>query len=207
MIEKRNDRKPINRRFPAVSRNLVGDGGFEPPKAMPTDLQSAPFGHSGNLPSLCKVRLLCNWLTHIVLTHLARFVKTKTSASVLAVCANPYVSSLINWERRSMESLENADFKWVFTVFSETFRISAISLLRLPLAASMATSYSRSVSKSCCRNSGFFWGSKRAQFFLILSMAPGRAAAWDAGKYAPTGPDSDGTPPQNHRAHSAPGSG
>jgi hypothetical protein len=29
---------------------LVGDGGFEPPKALPTDLQSAPFGHSGNLP-------------------------------------------------------------------------------------------------------------------------------------------------------------
>ena len=30
--------------------NMVGDGGFEPPKALPTDLQSAPFGHSGNLP-------------------------------------------------------------------------------------------------------------------------------------------------------------
>ena len=29
---------------------LVEDGGFEPPKAMLTDLQSAPFGHSGNPP-------------------------------------------------------------------------------------------------------------------------------------------------------------
>ena len=29
---------------------LVGEGGFEPPKAEPTDLQSAPFGHSGTLP-------------------------------------------------------------------------------------------------------------------------------------------------------------
>ena len=29
---------------------LVGDGGFEPPKALPADLQSVPFGHSGNLP-------------------------------------------------------------------------------------------------------------------------------------------------------------
>ena len=29
---------------------LVGDGGFEPPKASPADLQSVPFGHSGNLP-------------------------------------------------------------------------------------------------------------------------------------------------------------
>ena len=35
---------------------LVGDGGFGPPKSATTDLQSAPFGHSGNLPyesSLC----------------------------------------------------------------------------------------------------------------------------------------------------------
>ena len=29
---------------------MVGDAGFEPAKALPTDLQSAPFGHSGNLP-------------------------------------------------------------------------------------------------------------------------------------------------------------
>ena len=29
---------------------LVEDGGFEPPKALLTDLQSAPFGHSGNPP-------------------------------------------------------------------------------------------------------------------------------------------------------------
>ena len=31
---------------------LVEDGGFEPPKAMLTDLQSAPFGRSGNPPFL-----------------------------------------------------------------------------------------------------------------------------------------------------------
>ena len=29
---------------------LVGEGGFEPPKALLTDLQSAPFGHSGIPP-------------------------------------------------------------------------------------------------------------------------------------------------------------
>ena len=28
----------------------VGGDGFEPPKASPADLQSAPFGHSGNHP-------------------------------------------------------------------------------------------------------------------------------------------------------------
>ena len=31
---------------------LVGEGGFEPPKAKPADLQSVPFGHSGTLPNL-----------------------------------------------------------------------------------------------------------------------------------------------------------
>ena len=29
---------------------MVGGGGFEPPKSLTTDLQSAPFGHSGTLP-------------------------------------------------------------------------------------------------------------------------------------------------------------
>ena len=33
---------------------LVGSEGFEPPKALPADLQSAPFGHLGNCPGyLC----------------------------------------------------------------------------------------------------------------------------------------------------------
>ena len=29
---------------------MVGEGGFEPPKSLTTDLQSAPFGRSGILP-------------------------------------------------------------------------------------------------------------------------------------------------------------
>ena len=42
-----------------VVLHLVGDGGFEPPKSKTTDLQSAPFGHSGNLPYLfsCNARI------------------------------------------------------------------------------------------------------------------------------------------------------
>ena len=28
----------------------MGEGGFEPPKSLTTDLQSAPFGHSGTRP-------------------------------------------------------------------------------------------------------------------------------------------------------------
>ncbi len=38
---------------------LVGAGGFGPPKSLTTDLQSAPFGHSGTLPySVLQRRLL-----------------------------------------------------------------------------------------------------------------------------------------------------
>ena len=32
--------------------SLVERGGFEPPKASPTDLQSVPFGRSGTSPTL-----------------------------------------------------------------------------------------------------------------------------------------------------------
>ncbi len=32
------------------STGLVEEGGFEPPKRYATDLQSAPFGHSGTPP-------------------------------------------------------------------------------------------------------------------------------------------------------------
>ena len=31
---------------------MVGEGGFEPPKSLTTDLQSAPFGHSGIPPNI-----------------------------------------------------------------------------------------------------------------------------------------------------------
>ena len=39
---------------------LVGEGGFEPPKSLTTDLQSAPFGHSGILPYLIEL-LVKKW--------------------------------------------------------------------------------------------------------------------------------------------------
>ena len=34
----------------AISAKMVGRDGFEPSKAEPADLQSAPFGHSGTYP-------------------------------------------------------------------------------------------------------------------------------------------------------------
>ena len=45
------------KRAPHGALTLVGGGGFEPPKSLTTDLQSAPFGHSGNLPYSIKKRL------------------------------------------------------------------------------------------------------------------------------------------------------
>ena len=38
----------------SYSRMMVEREGFEPSKASPADLQSAPFGHSGTSPSLPK---------------------------------------------------------------------------------------------------------------------------------------------------------
>jgi hypothetical protein len=45
----------INNSKTVFRKRSVGGGGFEPPKASPTDLQSAPFDHSGTPPtSHCK---------------------------------------------------------------------------------------------------------------------------------------------------------
>ncbi len=35
----------------------MGEGGFEPPKAVPADLQSVPFGHSGIPPDIYRTHL------------------------------------------------------------------------------------------------------------------------------------------------------
>ncbi len=46
---------------------LVARVGFEPTKAMPTDLQSVPFGHSGISPHVLSInkRLLISTFSHI----------------------------------------------------------------------------------------------------------------------------------------------
>ena len=36
--------------IPPFPHLMVGRGGFEPPKSVTADLQSAPFGHSGTYP-------------------------------------------------------------------------------------------------------------------------------------------------------------
>ena len=49
---------------------MVGEGGFEPPKQIATDLQSAPFGHSGILPyikaiAIRQIAFLWSWWTDL----------------------------------------------------------------------------------------------------------------------------------------------
>ncbi len=44
-------RFPVRKQHkPSSRKTVVEGGGFEPPKASPTDLQSVPFGHSGTPP-------------------------------------------------------------------------------------------------------------------------------------------------------------
>ncbi len=42
----------IKKSLAYASDFLVGEDGFEPSKRSATDLQSAPFGHSGTLPNI-----------------------------------------------------------------------------------------------------------------------------------------------------------
>ena len=50
MSEPMTFQKKSRRERYIVRDDVVGAGGFEPPKLKATDLQSAPFGHSGNFP-------------------------------------------------------------------------------------------------------------------------------------------------------------
>ncbi len=52
---------------------MVEGDGFEPSKAEPADLQSAPFGHSGTPPQIVFVHLQYKWLCFISRT-LIRYI-------------------------------------------------------------------------------------------------------------------------------------
>ncbi len=49
-----------------IKNYLVEGGGFEPPKAEPSDLQSDPFGRSGTPPKFVKLLVFC--LTNYLLS-------------------------------------------------------------------------------------------------------------------------------------------
>ncbi len=50
---KKSKKKPVT--FVTGLRMMVEGGGFEPPKAEPSDLQSDPFGHSGTPPGMTRI--------------------------------------------------------------------------------------------------------------------------------------------------------
>ncbi len=64
----------------------VGGDGFEPPKASPADLQSAPFGHSGNHPTTfalkASAKVQINFDTTITL-HSFFSLSVKTNAKIV----------------------------------------------------------------------------------------------------------------------------
>jgi hypothetical protein len=64
----------------------VGGDGFEPPKASPADLQSAPFGHSGNHPTAfvlkASAKVQINFDTTITL-HSFFSLSVKTNAKIV----------------------------------------------------------------------------------------------------------------------------
>ena len=64
----------------------VGGDGFEPPKASPADLQSAPFGHSGNHPTAfvlkASAKVQINFDTTITL-HSFFSLSVKTNAKIM----------------------------------------------------------------------------------------------------------------------------
>jgi hypothetical protein len=59
-----------------ASELLVGRGGFEPPKASPTDLQSVPFDRSGTSPAWLSIQ----FLVFFILLELAKGFEPPTSS-------------------------------------------------------------------------------------------------------------------------------
>ncbi len=59
---------------------MVEGGGFEPPKAEPSDLQSDPFGHSGTPPGeLCHI-LCLRGIPVVLYVELATGIEPATSS-------------------------------------------------------------------------------------------------------------------------------
>ncbi len=86
---------------------MVGRGGVEPPKAMPADLQSAPFDHSGTSPRSSTgsaytvptyTLLSCNLMVSSAIIHARRFIAHD-------------LFSLRSWSRRRDSNPRPADYK------------------------------------------------------------------------------------------------
>ncbi len=75
---------------------MVEEGGFEPPKSVTTDLQSAPFGHSGTPPDGAGER---NWTINLLITSQLLCLLSYTSISTFAghaICNSAWTKRRIN---------------------------------------------------------------------------------------------------------------
>ena len=95
-----------------LTQTLVEGGGFEPPKAEPADLQSAPFGHSGTPPGKLEdsaaARQGCQppiggvagaWTDRAQQTHNCKVTATPITKPVPRMA--PGSEALVGWARRS----------------------------------------------------------------------------------------------------------
>ena len=55
----------------------MGSDGFEPPKATPAELQSAPFGHSGNCPCFKELSFVLRVQMYAFFLLTAKFLTLK----------------------------------------------------------------------------------------------------------------------------------
>ena len=75
---------------------MVEGGGFEPPKSMTTDLQSVPFGHSGNLPySITSFNGAGGrtWTPDLLITNQLLYQLSYTSKFSFRSCIHSLISS------------------------------------------------------------------------------------------------------------------
>ena len=73
--------------IPPFPQKSVGRGGFEPPKSVTADLQSAPFGRSGTLPIICSKELGAGGRTRtpdLLITNQLLYQLSYTSLSIIS---------------------------------------------------------------------------------------------------------------------------
>ena len=95
---------PTNKKSPRENSRgdfTVPDDGFEPTKAMPTDLQSAPFGRSGNLACTLK---RCEWnATHYSVIYTNRQVR-RIFSYLDSPLSRAHPSAELNSQQKSLQS-------------------------------------------------------------------------------------------------------
>ena len=91
---------------------LVVRGGFEPPKALPADLQSAPFGHSGTSPFMLS-RLAATALPASAKSGLRpeRSFQTHQRLESLGFCSPSSRRRLLGWSWRWDLNPQPSDYK------------------------------------------------------------------------------------------------